>query len=118
MLRRLKGLFRGRGISIPGTDRLTEGEARKVDIGDPGAGDYGTQVILCRVEGTLHALDALCPHEGGRIVPGPLVDGKYALCPLHNYKFDPRTGKAVDVSCKAARTYRIEEKNGAAELHL
>ena len=71
-------------------------------------------MILCRVEGRLHALDALCPHEGGRIVPGPLVEGKYALCPLHNYKFDPRTGKAVDVSCKAARTYRAATHLAAA----
>jgi len=118
MLGRLKGLFRRRGILIPGTERLAEGEARKVDVGDPGAGDLGTQVVLCRVDGELHALDALCPHEGGRITPGPLAEGRYAICPLHNYKFDPKTGKAVDVACKAAHRYRIEERDGDAELFL
>ena len=60
--------------------------------------------VLCRVDGELHALDALCPHEGGRIHDGPLAQGKYAVCPLHNYKFDPRTGEAVECGRPAGWT--------------
>ncbi len=116
MLGRILNVFRKRGVLIPDTGRLAEGEARKVDIGDPFAG--GKQVILCRVDGRIHALDSLCPHEGGRIQPGPLVEGRYATCPLHNYKFDPRTGKAVEVTCRPARTYRVVEKGDSAELFV
>lgn len=116
MLGRFFGLFRGKGLVIQGTGKLPEGEARKVDVGDVLAG--GRQVILCRVKGKLHALDAECPHEGGRIVPGPLVDGRFAVCPLHNYKFDPATGENDGHLCRAAKTYRVEEKNGDAELWI
>ena len=117
MLGRLLGLFRARGVLVPGTDRIGEGEARKVDVGDPLAG--GMQVILCRVDGDLHALDALCPHnQGGRIQPGPLVEGRYASCPLHGYRFDPRDGKAVGVACRSARRLRVRERGGSAELLL
>ncbi|MGK0216864.1 MAG: nitrite reductase/ring-hydroxylating ferredoxin subunit [Planctomycetota bacterium] len=113
----LKRLFGGKGIIIPGADKLLEGEGRKVDIGDPAAG--GTQVLLVRLEGKVYALDTLCPHnEGGRLVPGPLMDSKYALCPLHNYRFDPRNGATVGNSCKSARTYKVKEANGEIELFL
>ncbi len=108
-------LFRGKAALIRGTGRLPEGHARKVDLGDPLAGT-GRQVVLCRVEGGLYALDALCPHEGGRIGEGPLVGGRLAMCPLHNYQFDPRTGKAVGRVCKDARRYRVREKDGDCEI--
>jgi len=107
MIGRILKLFRGAPVLVPGTSALVEGEARKVDIGDPAAG--GRQILLCRVDGEVHALDSLCPHEGGRISAGPLTDGRLAVCPLHSYRFDPKTGKAVGVSCKAARTYRTRE---------
>lgn len=114
MLGRLFGFFRGKGMIVKGTGKLPEGEARKVDLGDVLAG--GKQVLLCRVKGRLHALDTHCPHEGGRIVPGPLAEGRYAVCPLHNYKFDVATGENVGHLCTAAKTYRVVEKDGDAEI--
>jgi nitrite reductase/ring-hydroxylating ferredoxin subunit len=108
-------LFRGRPVVVEGTQRLAEGHSKKIDIGDPLAGT-GKQVVLCRVEGVLYALDAKCPHEGGRISDGPLVEGKLAMCPLHRYTFDPRTGKAAGRICADAKTYRVREKDGNGEI--
>jgi nitrite reductase/ring-hydroxylating ferredoxin subunit len=117
MLGRLLGLFKKRGgVRVPGADQLAEGEARTVDIGDPFAG--GKQVLLCRVAGRVYGLETECPHEGGRLAKGPLADGKYAVCPLHNYRFDPRDGSAVGVTCRSARTVRVEERDGELELFL
>ena len=116
MLRRLFNVFRGQAVTIPGTDKLEEGVARTVDIGDPAAG--GTQVLLCRVEGKIYALDSACPHEGGRLIRGPLVDGKYAVCPLHNYRFDPKDGGAVGVTCKAARTFAVGDKGDSVQVRV
>ena len=110
-------LFRGRPAVIQGTGKLPEGHAKKVDLGDPLAGT-GRTIVLCRVEGTLCALDALCPHEGGRISDGPLIGGRLAMCPLHNYQFDPKTGKAVGRVCNDAKTYRVREKDGDCEIWL
>ncbi|MFT5050887.1 MAG: nitrite reductase/ring-hydroxylating ferredoxin subunit [Chlamydiales bacterium] len=114
MIGRILNLFRRAPVLIPGTAALAEGEARKVDIGDPAAG--GTQILLCRVDGEVSAIDTLCPHEGGRLAAGPLTDGRLALCPLHSFRFDPKTGKAVGVSCKAARVYRTRESDEGTEV--
>jgi nitrite reductase/ring-hydroxylating ferredoxin subunit len=102
-------------IQVPGVDRLSEGEARKVLF--PRAGEEGTgELLLCRIAGRLYALDSVCPHEGGRLAEGPLEQGRLAVCPLHLYKFDPRDGRALDVECARARTYVVREVAGVAEI--
>lgn len=114
MLGRILDLFRGRPVLVKGTGKLPDGQAKKIDVGDPLAD--GKQVVLCRVKGQLYALDVLCPHAAGRITDGPLMEGEYALCPLHNYLFDPRTGRAVRGACPNAKTYRVREHDGDADL--
>lgn len=117
MLKNLfSALFKGRPIEVPNTAAIAEGEAKNLTLGDLGAG--GRRVVLCRVEGKLRALDSICPHEGGRLSTGKLVEGKYAICPLHNYLFDPKSGAVVQGACRKATTYRIEEKDGSALLYL
>jgi nitrite reductase/ring-hydroxylating ferredoxin subunit len=117
MFGRLRGLFGGKPVLIPGTSKLPEGEARKVTIGDPIACS-GLNVVLARVDGKLHALDSRCPHEGGHLAPGPLVEGKYVRCPLHNYHFDPKSGSCVNAPCGKARTLKVVEKDGDTQLFL
>lgn len=116
MFARLLALFRGRSVVVKGTSKLAEGHARKIEIGDLVAG--GTQIVLCRVEGRLYALDAACPHEGGRLQDGPLIDGRWALCPLHNFHFDPKSGSPKRGACANATTYKVREKGGDCEIRL
>lgn len=117
MIARLLDLLRGKPVVISGTGALPEGQAKKVGIGDALAGT-GCDVILCRVGGQLYALDSRCPHEGGRIAEGPLVEGRLATCPLHHYRFDPRDGRCVSAICKNARTYRVREQGGDCRIWL
>jgi len=109
-------LFKGRPVEVPNTAAIADGEARNVSLGDIAAG--GQRIVLCRVEGKLHALDSMCPHEGGRIVAGKLIEGKYAICPLHNYLFDPKSGAVVRGACLKATAYSVEEKDGNATIYL
>jgi nitrite reductase/ring-hydroxylating ferredoxin subunit len=114
MLSKLFGLFRGVPARVEGTDGLPEGHATTIALGDPLAG--GTEVVLCRVEGKLYALDRVCPHEGGRLSGGPLVAGRLAVCPLHNYRFDATNGKAVGAACRSAKIYRVREQGSDAVI--
>ena len=117
MLSRLLGFLRPKPALIKGTGKLPDGEAKVVSLGDPMAG--GTEVVLCRKGGKIYALDRVCPHnEGGFIVGGPLIEGKFALCPLHNYKFDVETGTADGAPCPAAKVYRTREKDGDTEVWI
>ena len=97
MFKKLLRMIRGARVEVPGTDALAEGEARKVTIGDPFSG--GLEVLLCRIEGKLHAIDTLCPHAGGQLVAGPLIGGQYAFCPLHTHPFAPRARQPLGPPC-------------------
>ena len=116
MLGRLWDIFRGRPIVVGGTSQLAGGHARRVDVGDPLAG--GAQFLLCRVEGRVHAITTQCPHEGGRIAEGPMKDGCFAVCPLHMYGFDPRTGRPEGDVCSKARTFRVREEGDECRVWL
>ena len=49
-------------------------------------------VALANVEGTWHAIDGLCPHQGGPLGKGSLC-GTLLTCPWHGWQFDVTTGK-------------------------
>ena len=112
MLRRFLQLFKKATIAIPGAADLGPGEGRTVQVGNLLEG--GTQILICRLmDGSVHALDTDCPHaEGGRLMAGPLAEGKFAVCPLHAFQFDPRNGAVERGTCRAARTFRISEADG------
>ncbi|MBM3990435.1 MAG: Rieske 2Fe-2S domain-containing protein [Planctomycetes bacterium] len=116
MLAKLLGMFGRKPVLVKGAGKLAEGDSKRIAIGDPLAG--GVEVILGRVDGQLCALDRRCPHEGGRLIDGPLAEGRYMVCPLHNYKFDPRNGRAVGVTCSDAKVYKVREHDGDADLFV
>jgi len=103
-------------VRLPGAERLAEGEARKVIVPLPGRGPV--ELLLTRLEGRLFALDSLCPHEGGRLAEGPLWDGCHVYCPLHLYRFDPRTGASIEIECEPARTYVLRETAEGVEVEF
>ena len=115
MLGRFFKRFGKQSVVIKGTMKLPEGESKLVDIGDPMAG--GVQVVLSRVDGEIFVLDSRCPHEGGRLVGGPLHDGN-VLCPLHNYLFDAKNGEVTRGVCSGAKVYPAEEKDGDCEIWI
>jgi nitrite reductase/ring-hydroxylating ferredoxin subunit len=117
MLSKLLGILRKKPVRIEGTAKLPDGRSKIVAFGDPMSG--GVEIVLCRVGGVLYALDRKCPHEpGGYIGEGPLVDAKYARCPLHEYKFDPTDGAPVGAVCAKARTYKVREDATGADVWI
>jgi nitrite reductase/ring-hydroxylating ferredoxin subunit len=53
----------------------------------------GERVIaLFNVEGALHALDGVCPHQGGPLGQG-LLEGCVVTCPWHGWQFDVTSGR-------------------------
>ncbi|RLS34546.1 MAG: Rieske (2Fe-2S) protein [Planctomycetota bacterium] len=49
-------------------------------------------VALCNVDGTWHAIDGLCSHQGGPLGSGSLC-GTLLRCPWHGWQFDVVTGR-------------------------
>jgi nitrite reductase (NADH) small subunit len=61
------------------------GEARELVSGD-------RIVALFHVDGAFHALDGICPHQGGPLGKGQLA-GCIVTCPWHGWQFDVATGQ-------------------------
>jgi nitrite reductase (NADH) small subunit len=72
----------GRADDVP----LLEG--RTVMIG-------ARRVAIFRTAAGFFALGAACPHAGGPLADG-LVTDNCVTCPLHNRRFDLRTGECAD----------------------
>jgi len=49
-------------------------------------------VALFNVDGTFHALDGICPHQGGPLGKGCL-ENAIVTCPWHGWQFDVRSGQ-------------------------
>jgi len=91
---------------------LGEGEMRCfADVGPNG-------VLVCRVDGALHALDDRCTHARAPLSGGRLRGGS-VMCPLHGAAFDVATGAhggppaAVDV-----RVYELQCNDDETEVDV
>jgi len=59
------------------------------------------EIAIFRHEGRLHGIQNICPHEGGQLCKGWIERGE-AVCPLHGYRFDFKTGAcSTDPKLKA-----------------
>jgi nitrite reductase/ring-hydroxylating ferredoxin subunit len=66
---------------------LKEGRMRSCKVAD-------RDIVLCRVEGKVYALDNVCTHALARMSEGRLR-GTRLICPLHGASFDARTGEVL-----------------------
>lgn len=104
-------------MSAPTGDRLGP-----VDEIPPGEGRAyavnGTQVVVFRLaDGSVRALDAVCPHAGGPLADG-LIDGTVVICPLHGNAFELATGCST-TGQPAVRSYPVSiDPNGQLVLLL
>ena len=79
---------------------VPEGEVRVVTCGD-------RELALSNVNGTLHAIDNVCTHDGGTLGEGRLR-GDRVICPRHGAAFDARTGRVLTLpAVKSVRSYPV-----------
>ena len=51
--------------------------------------------LLANIDGTLYATDDMCTHEDASLSSGSL-HGEFVKCPLHNSRFNVRTGQVME----------------------
>ena len=91
------------------------------DVPDPGSLVVevdGELLALFHVEGSFHAIDDVCTHDGGPLASGELSGHKVA-CPRHGAKFDIRTGAALSMpAVRATRTHDVKIADGGVWIRL
>lgn len=72
----------------------------------------GKDIAIYNVDGEFFASDNLCTHGHARLCDG-FLDGHEIECPLHQGKFDVRSGEATCAPVtEAVRTWPIKIENG------
>jgi 3-phenylpropionate/trans-cinnamate dioxygenase ferredoxin subunit len=67
-------------VTVARLDELPPGQ-RKLLFVD------GKSVVLFNIDGTIHAIDNSCPHNGASLASGKL-QGTVLQCPAHGLRFD------------------------------
>ena len=63
-------------------------------------------VALMNVDGQFHALDGVCPHQGGPLGKGEL-QGKIVTCPWHGWQFDLKSGDCLSSPGESVDRYEV-----------
>ena len=71
----------------------------------------GTDVAVFRAGGQLCAIANRCPHAGGSLADG-VLDGDEVICPLHNYRFDVKTGACSTDPTLRVKTFTVVQNAG------
>ena len=79
---------------------IPEREGRKVKFRD-------LEVAVFYINGEYRAIDNICPHRGGPLADG-IVAGESVFCPLHNWKFDLKSGCALSGGTGQVKTYPVK----------
>jgi 3-phenylpropionate/trans-cinnamate dioxygenase ferredoxin component len=94
--------------------------ANDIDDEDVMRFDHGrrTFAIYRSTEGEFFATDGLCTHEFAHLADG-LVMGDIIECPMHNGRFNYKTGEAKRAPvCVNLKTYAVKVEDGRVFIRL
>ena len=99
-----------RRIPVGTIDEFLHGQRKLVFID-------GRSIVLFNIEGTLHAIDNSCPHNGGSLASGQL-DGSVLRCPAHSLHFDLTTARLHGPGGLSIGTSLVQAADGKLELDV
>jgi nitrite reductase/ring-hydroxylating ferredoxin subunit len=89
----------GNYVKVARVGEIPPGTGRPYEV-------QGRPVALFNVGGTFHAVDGLCPHQGGPLGEG-MLEGSVVMCPWHFWQFDVVLGHAPDLPEAVIRKYPV-----------
>src|SRR4051812_11995366 len=72
----------------------------------------GDLYAICNIGGELRALSGVCPHQGGPLGQGTVLQGML-ICPWHMWEFDAASGRCLVDETRSIPTFpvKLEEKS-------
>ncbi|MFM8986209.1 MAG: Rieske (2Fe-2S) protein [Planctomycetia bacterium] len=77
----------------------------------------GRMVAIANIDGRFHAIDGLCPHQGGPLGTGTLC-GTTLTCPWHGWQFDVTTGRHTISATVRQAVHEVREEDGRLLVRL
>jgi apoptosis-inducing factor 3 len=97
--------------TVARADTIGDGDVVGIDVD-------GAPIALYRLGNDIFATDGMCTHAVGLLADGWVEDGEIE-CPLHQARFDIRTGKALCApATEDLRTYPVKVENGNVLIDL
>jgi len=95
-------------VTVAEVASLPPGQGRTVHVS-------GREYSLWNLDGQFYCLDDECPHRGASLGAG-MLDGPEAVCPLHGWAFDVRTGQCALRPDRPAHTYPTRVQDGQVQI--
>lgn len=93
-------------------------EADLPDDAGLGVSVAGREIALFRIGAAVYAIDNLCTHDHATLCDG-FIEGHEIECPLHQARFDLRTGEATCApATEPVRTYPVRIEAGRVRLAI
>ncbi len=98
-------------IEAIAVDEVPQDDVLGLDVG-------GRELALYRVDGQVFATDNICTHGHARLCDG-FLEGHEIECPLHQGRFDVRSGKAMCAPLtEDLRIYPIRVEGGKVFVEI
>ncbi len=99
----------GGWVNVAQSADILEGNAVQVEFD-------GEEIAIYRVSGQLYATHNVCTHAFAPLSAGYL-NGYEIECPIHQGRFDVRTGAATREPCEEPiQTYCVRERDGIVQM--
>ena len=102
-------------IDVGPLDAIVDSHATVVAI--PGSDQSRTEVAVFRDGDTACAVSNQCPHQGGPLGEGRIIDG-CITCPWHGHQFRTGDGKSPPPYTDCVPTYPVRVTAGRVEINL
>ncbi|GMQ25830.1 non-heme iron oxygenase ferredoxin subunit [Algoriphagus sp. oki45] len=87
-------------------EMIPERKIKKVRLGDK-------EVAVLRLKDTVYAFEPFCPHRGASLLTAFTNAKEEIICPLHQYRFDLKTGQVKSGYCREMEVYPCSlDENG------
>ncbi|MBT1709816.1 Rieske 2Fe-2S domain-containing protein [Fulvivirgaceae bacterium PWU5] len=87
--------------TVEAREKLLSGKPRLLVV-------YGRRITLVHYGDDFYAVQDACTHNQESLSKGHVNHLGEIICPWHNYRFELKTGRAMDSSCRALATYPIK----------
>ncbi|MGI9000507.1 MAG: Rieske (2Fe-2S) protein [Pseudonocardia sp.] len=105
-------------VTVPEVTAHRLGLIAEIPVGEGRAYAVGSeQVAVFRLrDGTLRAMQAICPHAGGPLADGH-TDATTVICPLHNHVFALADGACTNGDY-TVRVFPVRDENGQVVIDI